>query len=875
MKVMHLFLLTLLLLSVTLAQDYDPIANPDAIIESGDARFTVLTPRVIRMEWTADGTFEDHASLAFVNRNLPIPKFKTKSKSGWLTITTKEVELKYKEGSGKFASDNLTITFEVEGKSKTWKPGLKNTGNLFGTRRTLDGFDGEIMQWSGKVPISLQPGILSTDGWVLVDDSERPLFDNSDWAWVFPRDEKELQDLYFFGYGLDYKTAMQDFTAVAGKIALPPKFAFGNWWSRYWEYTDLEYRELVEEYKMHDVPLDVLVVDMDWHLTTHPDWYENGEKKKDQAGESMGWTGFTWNNNYFPDPQNFLNWTEEQDLTVCMNLHPASGIQPHESQYPEMAKAMGIDPSTNQYVPFDIVDKNFATNFMDIVLRPMEKDGVDFWWLDWQQWSTTKIPGANPTFYLNYVFFSDMQRQGNKRPMIFHRYGGLGNHRYQIGFSGDTYINWKSLSYQPYFTSTAANVGFGFWSHDIGGHMRGESTPELYTRWIQFGIFSPIFRTHATKATYSQGIERRIWAYPIDPFYIMRDAFHLRKSLLPYIYTAARRAHDTGISMVRPMYFEHPTNELAYTNKDQYWFGNDMIIAPITQKIEEGKVVVPKSFWLPEGEWVEMMSGTSLKGGKNYTREYALSEIPVFVRAGSIIPAASRDASTGTYTTDPMILSIYPAKRGETKIYDDAGNSDDYLNGSFAMTKVEFTNKRQTMKVSIDPVSGSFEGMKTHRSFIVKLNSTLPPEEVVVNGKTYAFDQKGSAGSWSYDGHDLASIIVTEAFPVDEKISVKVKLPKYEQELLSAKPGQFKKTRTFIKFMAKNGWDKSKYSNDMMVHAAQTGHRITLNPQRAAFELAQFDGNWPQILSMIHRATQEEGGEIYTAYLELLKSAEP
>jgi len=174
--------------------------------------------------------------------------------------------------------------------------------------------------------------MISKDGWVLIDDSEKPIFDNSEWPWVMPRAEKEQQDFYFFCYGYDYKTALYDFTKTAGKIALPPKFAFGIWWSRYWEYTDWELRELINEFEIHDLPLDVLVVDMDWHITTKPEWYEDGEKITDTAGQRAGWTGFTWNKNYFPDPKDFLKWPEEKNLKVCMNLHPASGIQPHEEK---------------------------------------------------------------------------------------------------------------------------------------------------------------------------------------------------------------------------------------------------------------------------------------------------------------------------------------------------------------------------------------------------------------------------------------------------------------------------------------------------------------------------------------------------------------
>ncbi len=845
------------------AADYNPVAHPDAIVISGNARFTVLTSGVVRMEWAEDGVFEDHASLAFVNRNLPVPKFKIRTKKGWLEISGRDFTLKYKIDSGKFDADNLNINFKLDSKKKEWKPGQENKGNLLGTRRTLDGFDGEIMQWSGKVPISLQPGILSTEGWVLVDDSERPLFDNSEWAWVMPRPEKDQQDFYFFCYGLDYKAALKDFTDIAGKIALPPKYAFGNWWSRYWEYTDLEYRELVNEYDIHDVPLDVLVVDMDWHLTSKPEWFdENGKKKKDGAGEDFGWTGLTWNKNYFGNPKNFLEWTAEKGLTVCMNLHPASGIQPFEEKYPEMARAMGVDPATEAFIPFDIVNKDFAKNFMDIILHPMQKDGVDFWWLDWQQWSTTSIPGVNPTFYLNYVFFSDMERQGKARPMNFHRYGGLGNHRYQIGFSGDTYINWKSLDYQPYFTATAANVGFGFWSHDIGGHMRGESTPELYTRWIQFGIFSPIFRTHATKANYSNGIERRIWAYPLDEFYIMREAFHLRKAMLPYIYSAAREAHDTGISLCRPMYLEFPEADNAYNFKNQYMFGNDIIASPVTQPIPENSLFVQKDIWLPGGEWIEMMSGTILDGNMIHQRSFALNEIPLYVKAGAIIPNASRDKTSGEYGTDPMILTIYPGKSGSTSIYDDHGNTNEYINKAFSTTPVEFSQKRRDMSIKIGATSGHFEGMNTTRSYIVKLALTLPPEEVFINAEKT---------SWSYEGQSLCTVIKTESFSVDEEITIKVKLPKYDVKLLSGKQGQFDEMIRFIKFLARHNWDKSEYSNDLMVRVAQTGHRIDMNPSSAREELVKFDQEWPLVLDMLKSASDEN--DVYLSYYDLLNAA--
>ncbi|MCD6204707.1 MAG: DUF5110 domain-containing protein [Candidatus Marinimicrobia bacterium] len=867
----YFFIVALMILAggSLFSQEYNPVADPDAVVKSGNARFTVLTPGLIRMEWAGDGIFEDRASLVFVNRKLPVPKYKTKTKRGWLQLKTEKLTLQYKIGNGRFSEENLRIEFNKDGVPKEWIPGMENKGNLLGTIRTLDGFDGTIMNWSTKKPIALKPGILSRDGWVLIDDTNRPLFDNSDWQWVTVRPEKESQDLYFFCYGSDYKTALKDFISVAGKIALPPKYAFGIWWSRYWEYTDLEFRELIKEFEIHNVPLDVLVVDMDWHITSKPEWYKDGKKIKDQAGEQIGWTGFTWNRNYFPEPKDFLRWTEEKGLKVCMNLHPASGIQPHEEKYPEMARAMGIDPATKQYVPFDIVNRDFAENFMKIILHPMEADGVDFWWLDWQQWSTTKIPGVNPTFYLNYVFFSDMERRNKKRPIIFHRYGGLGNHRYQIGFSGDAFINWKSLDYQPYFTATAANVGFGFWSHDIGGHMYGESTPELYTRWVQFGAFSPILRTHCTKAGHEGGIERRIWAYPLEYFYAMREAFLLRKALLPYIYTAAREAYDTGISMCHPMYYEYPKEENAYRFPNQYMFGDDLLLAPVTQPIGQDSLFVQKDIWLPDGEWIEWHSGTVLKGEKVVQRSFCIDEIPIYVRAGAIIPMVPEPECGKTDDDHTLILNVFPGKSGECTIYDDAGDDNQYKNGACSFTHVVSTNTGKSQKVLVEAVKGRYPGMPESRDYEIRFLNRFPPESVRINGIEIPYQADGGANSWRYNGNDQSIRVYTSEMSVHRNVKIECRFTDTDIEALSGKKGQFADMIKFMKFLAKNNWDKSRYSNDLVVHAAQTGHRMSLNPENAVEEIKNFDSEWQKVLEMVEANASEKAG--YQAYSDLLK----
>ena len=397
-----------------------PKADPQAVVTSGNARFTVLTPQLVRMEWSEDGVFEDRATLTFINRTTPVPEFRVRESRSKLTITTSALTLTYGK-NGKFTPENLKVVFRLNGKDVTWTPGMEDPQNLMGTTRTLDGCDGNKL---GQL--------------------------------------------------------------VAGRAPLPPKYTFGYWWSRYWQYSDDEFRDLVSKLRSMDVPLDVLIVDMDWHET----WsLRKNNAPTDEYGQRIGWTGYTWQKELFPSPANFLQWTENEGLKVALNLHPASGIQPYEDVYEDFTRAYGWTEK-DKSVPFHIDEKKWADVYFQTVLAPMEKEGVDFWWLDWQQWRESKFtPGLSNTFWLNHTFFRHAEEScPDQRPFIYHRWGGLGSHRYPLAFSGDTYATWATLAYLPYFTATASNVDYGYWGHDIGGHMfhkdQPATDPELYTRWL-------------------------------------------------------------------------------------------------------------------------------------------------------------------------------------------------------------------------------------------------------------------------------------------------------------------------------------------------------------------------------------------------------
>jgi len=773
----------LLLASIPLGAQDNPVANPQAIVTFGNARFTILTPELVRMEWSADRVFEDKASFVFINRNLPVPPFSKEVSSKSITIQTGKLSISFVDDAKMFSAANLSIAFTLNGQTITWKPGTVDPANLKGTTRTLDGTN-------GRDDVKLEDGIISRSGWALVDDSRQFLFDGSDWPWVEPRPGRDYTDWYFFGHGHDYKKALLDYSRVAGKIPLPPRYVFGYWWSRYWEYSESELRDLVADIRSHGIPMDVLIIDMDWHHTHNFSW----QTRLDPFGQLVGWTGYTWNEALFPEPEKLLGWTEREKLKVALNLHPASGIAPFESQYEDFAKEYGFNTSKKEYIPYRMDEKKWAETYNKVILEPFERMGVDFWWLDWQQWLESKnVKGLSNTWWLNYVFTTGFERRSSNRPLLFHRWGGLGNHRYQIGFSGDTYVTWKSLDFQPYFTATASNVGYGYWSHDIGGHMgQTQRDEELYLRWIQYGIFSPVFRTHCTK---NPDIERRFWMYP-GYYKYMKEAIYLRYALAPYIYQAARHAYDSGISLCRPLYYDYPEREDAYTFANEYMFGDNMLVAPVTKPVDSLSNLAEVNVWLPEGEWWDWSTGSYYKGNQTIRNRYAVYETPVFARAGSIIPMYPK-VNNLQQEPDRMILRLIPGGKSEINLYEDDGISKEYKANGFATTLItKDVDGNGNIYLAIQPRQGTYRGALSERSWEIRIPCSLPPKSVVVNGTGYSYHDELQEYGIAYEGNTLEAIILTPKISCDSRIEVKITYSESNpanQKMLFGLPGKFRR----------------------------------------------------------------------------------
>lgn len=675
-----------------------PKALEENILQGANYRITLLTERLIRFEYHPENKFEDRASQKVWFRDLG-PVSYTKETNGATTIIqTDALIISFKEGPGFMEDLAVTMKMPVPFFDATWTPDHPGY-NLRGTARTLDQADGAL---------ELEDGVLSQGGFAVMDDSETVLLEENGWLSERTPGGK---DFYLFAYGHQYRRAIQDFYRLTGRTPMIPRYALGNWWSRYYPYTETTYQDLMRRFDKEQIPFSVAVIDMDWHLVDIDPKY------------GSGWTGFTWNKDFFPDPPRFMKWLHDRDMKVTLNLHPASGIRAYEEMYERMAIRMGIDPATEEPVEFDFTDPKFIQVYFEEIHHIYEEQGVDFWWLDWQQGSYSKIKGLDPLWLLNHFYYLDNCRTG-KRPMIFSRYAGPGSHRYPIGFSGDTIMSWKSLQFQPYFTYTASNIGYGWWSHDIGGHMLGYADDVLEARWYQYGVFSPINRLHSCQMEF---MGKEPWKFRTEVRDAMCDALRVRHQLVPYLYTLNYLNYQEGRPMVAPMYYDYPDTYDAYPHvmmgqggfQEQFLFGTDMLVAPIvTDQIEElnmGKVKV----WLPEGCYHDYFTGMIYKGDKVMEMYRGLESIPVLVKAGAILPLLADPLGNGVvHNPDALEIRVYGGANGSFTLYEDDNETCSYQEGVCVTTPMSFDWEKG--KFTIAGSQGNLELIPETRSYRIK-----------------------------------------------------------------------------------------------------------------------------------------------------------
>ncbi|KAM3426037.1 hypothetical protein NHJ13734_009710 [Beauveria thailandica] len=654
-------------------------------------RFTLLTDGLFRYEWAPDGEFEDRPSaFAAIRNQCEVPSYRLVESEHYIEIFTGRFHLTYNRAE--FTPEGLFVS--VYGHlGTTWRYGNVHA-TLGGTCRTLDGVNGRAQ---------LEPGVASRRGFANIDDISMLLTED---GFVAPRKPGlDRVDSYLFCYGHDYRDAVKALYRLSGPQPLLPRWALGNWWSRYYEYTADSYLELMDTFRENRIPLSVAVIDMDWHWVKDPRVAE---------ARASGWSGYSWNTNLFPEPSKFIDALHNRSLKVTLNEHPAEGVAKYEDMYQEMAKILGHDTSHGDPIPFNITDPDFLKAYYGLLLKHVDDDGLDFWWTDWQQGTHSSLPGIDPLWVLNHFHFLHNERLQKSRPkskrshpMVFSRYAGAGSHRYPVGFSGDTIISWESLEFQPEFTATASNIGYGWWSNDIGGHMWGTRDDELTSRWVQLGVLSPIMRLHSTK---NRWVTKEPWKLPAGsgkgPQDVVVDFMRLRHRLIPYLHTMNRRAAELGEPLIQPMYWEYPERDEAYGVPSQYYFGSQMLAAPITSPQNRSTQTGKVKAWLPPGTWVDFFTGVVYNGNRSIWLSRTLDKTPLLMRQGAIVPLdADMEGSNGAANPEGFELVLVVGADGEFVIHEEdesaVGSAD---KAPWVGTPISFNQRKGIL--TIGPIRG-------------------------------------------------------------------------------------------------------------------------------------------------------------------------
>ncbi|HVC09047.1 MAG TPA: TIM-barrel domain-containing protein [Elusimicrobiota bacterium] len=685
-------------------------AAAPGVFTMGPARFTVLAPQCLRIEYSSAGVFVDDPSLFAVNRSARFLGYSVQESTGRLVIDTGEIRLIYTPDGKPFDAANLKAEIRRGNSAVVWTPGLLDTANLGGTRN-LD---------EAKGPVPMPQGILSRLGWHVVDDSDGLILKN---GWVAARPKGHGTDWFLFGYGLDYKAALRALTKMAGAVPLPRKYVLGSWYSRWWPYTSADYRRIVAQYHAHGFPLDILVLDMDWHTPGH-------------------WTGYSWNRKLFPHPKAFLRWVHAQGLHVTLNEHPQNyktvdghpidgGVQPFEDRYAAFMRAMGRDPSLKQTLPFDAGSRKYLDNFIKYMHDPLEKEGVDFWWLDY--WSGDPRYPLNRLIWLNEYYFRHSER-GGLRGQCFARWDNWGDQRHPILFSGDTFILWPTLAFEVPFTADSAGAGAFFWSHDIGGY-QGRRNGELLARWTQFGAFSAALRLHSTR---DASLDKRPWSYSKAVEDSMRISYRLRSEFFPYTYTAAWEAHDESLPLLRPLYVEYPDKEPAYGNEQEYLYGDSLLVAPIVSPGRGPRKIGRQTVWFPPGDWYDWFTGEHVRGPLRRAVEKDLDSFPLYAKGGVPLTLQPFTERMGSAPLKTLVIRAYPGPEGVTGrafLYEDDGVSRAYLSGARATTDISYFRKNGRVRLRVYPTKGSFKGQLKRRAYRVELPWRSAASRALLDGK--------------------------------------------------------------------------------------------------------------------------------------------
>jgi len=699
-------------------------ARQDVIYSGSKYRISVLTERLLRLEYSEVGKFYDDPTQLVVNRNFEKPNFEVKQDNLYLEIKTNYFTLTYSKNTpfkGSTMNNFKNLRVQVNGTESIWHYGHPEVRNYYGCNSTLATFNKKE---------SINKGLYSIEGFASFDDSKSLRFDFDGTIKPIEEDNQNYIDIYLFVYGKDFGYCVQDYFKLTGMPSFIPRYALGNWWCRNLPYTQDDIINLTNKFNEKEVPLSVMLLDKDWHFRQKPfieqESEQNEIKVKEQGlvtnlEEKLYETGYTFNTDLIPNPKKLIEELHQKGIRIGLNTNPKDGIKDYEYFYEEIKKY--LTPNNEGTIAFSPYDPKFIDVYLKILIHPLESLGIDFFWNDYDVDNTD----MKVTWLLNHYLYKDLARIPEKRGMVLGRSGMVAAHRYPVLYSGKTKVSWDNFKTIPFYNLSASNVGVCWWSHDIGGYNDGIEDSELYIRSVQLGVFSPILRFHSDKGKY---YKREPWRWDIKTYEIVDDYLRLRHELIPYLYTEAYEYYNNGLMIFQPLYYLYPKfyDDTVYRN--EYFFGRQLFVTPILNKKDLVMNRTIHHFFLPDGIWYDFFTGQKYIGKHKYIAFYKEEDYPVFAKAGAIIPLSKKSNVNNTSAPTDLEIQVFAGESNSYVMYEDDGISSLYKEGYFLKTEISYNYLPSNYTVIVRSIEGKSGIIPEKRNYKIRFRNTKQTKTV-------------------------------------------------------------------------------------------------------------------------------------------------
>jgi len=736
-----------LLLPATLAHAQWTAMNPVRNIQqeqdgvlftmgTGTLKVQVCSDSVIRVLYSPTATFSKREDYVVTKESWPAAQWAMQSTDDAVTLTTSllKVTVTRKDGAINYAEvhgDSLlqessrSMTPEKVNGEDTYR--AESFVNIYGSREALYGlgqhqagvwnYRGESIDISQDNSNIAVPLMLSSKGYgIFWNNTSRGRFNNRFANYLYISSEVADVIDYYFLYGPEFDKIIAGYRDLTGQAPMFGKWAYGFWQCKNRYKSQDEILGVARKYRELHIPVDNIVQDWFW-------WNRKGE--------------FVFNKNY-PDPKAMVDQLHNENFHLMISIWPF--FEPGSANYDYMQnKGWFVDKfkyakppyHTNSMAVYDATSPAARKYYWDEVNRGLFSIGLDAWWMDTTEPETEgqeenillnhKLAAGSGNRYVNAYPLLDTQAvyQGQrsssdkKRVFILSRSAFAGSQRNGVtAWSGDINSDWLSYRRQVPAGLNFALSGIPYWTTDIGGFVFGNTTDpafrELFIRWFQYGTFNPILRVHGTR----HPDENELWSYGPDAQTILANFDRLRYRMLPYIYSLAWKTTSEAYTPMRPLVMDFRTDSRAQDTGDQFMFGPAFLVNPVTDP-----AATTRQLYLPVATWYDFWTGSAVEGGQTISAIAPLDRLPLYVRAGSILPLGPDEEWSTEKPADPIELRIYRGASGDFTLYEDENDNYDYEKGAYATIPLHWDDATRTL--TIGDRKGQFPGMLENRAFRV------------------------------------------------------------------------------------------------------------------------------------------------------------